>query len=152
MKSNSIRRILSLLLCVIMVMALALSASGCSKKAAASEPASVTESVASTASEVTVLGDGAVMFTFTVVNEDGSIKTYEIHTDDETVGAALLSLGLVDGEDSEYGLYVKTVDGTTLDYNTDGKYWAFYINDEYASTGVDSTNVEAGAVYSFRAE
>ena len=37
------------------------------------------------------------------------------------------------------------------DYDTDGMYWAFYINGEYAQTGVDATGVEDGAVYAFRA-
>ena len=69
-----------------------------------------------------------------------------------TVGAALLSLGLIAGEDSEYGLYVKTVNGVTVDYDTDGKYWAFYVDGEYAATGVDSTDITAGATYTFKAE
>ena len=47
---------------------------------------------------------------------------------------------------------VDTVNGITLDYNKDGKYWAFYINNEYAMTGVDSTPVEEGAAYAFVAE
>ena len=69
-----------------------------------------------------------------------------------TVGAALLSLGLIAGEDSDYGLYVKTVNGVTVDYDTDGKYWAFYVDGEYAATGVDSTDITAGATYTFKAE
>ena len=69
-----------------------------------------------------------------------------------TVGAALLSLGLIAGEDSEYGLYVKTVNGETADYDVDGTYWAFYVNGEYAMTGVDATTLEAGAIYAFRVE
>ena len=69
-----------------------------------------------------------------------------------TVGAALLSLGLIAGEDSEYGLYVKTVNGVTVDYDQDGKYWAFYVDGEYAATGVDSTDITAGATYTFKAE
>ena len=69
-----------------------------------------------------------------------------------TVGAALLSLGLIAGEDSDYGLYVKTVNGVTVDYDADGKYWAFYVDGEYAATGVDSTDITAGATYTFKAE
>ena len=68
------------------------------------------------------------------------------------MGAALLELGLVDGEDSEFGLYIKTVNGITLDYDKDGKYWAFYINGEYAMTGVDATPIEDGAIYALVAE
>ena len=45
-----------------------------------------------------------------------------------------------------------TVNGITLDWEKDGKYWAFYINGEYAMTGVDSTDAEDGAVYTFKPE
>ena len=63
--------------------------------------------------------------------------------------AALVALNLVSGSTSEYGLMVDTVNGITLDYNKDGMYWSFYINGEYAMTGVDATPVEADATYSF---
>ena len=79
-------------------------------------------------------------------------KTFTVKTDADTVGKALLDQGVIAGENSSYGLYVKTVNGITLDYDTDGMYWAFYINGEYAQTGVDATGVENGAVYAFRAE
>ena len=98
------------------------------------------------------MGEGETMFLFNVVDPEGKESHFEIHTDEKTVGAALLSLGLIAGEDSEYGLYVKTVNGVTLDYDTDGAYWAFYINGEYATTGVDSTPVEADTTYAFVAE
>ena len=101
---------------------------------------------------LTVLGSGEKMFYFSVFDTDGNERKAEIHTDCETVGEALLEHELIAGEISEYGIYVKTVDGTTLDYTEDGKYWAFYIGQEYAMTGVDFTEIEAGASYSFRAE
>ena len=59
---------------------------------------------------------------------------------------------LISGEEGEYGLYVKTVNGVTADFDADGVYWAFYINDEYAQTSVDMTKIEDGASYSFRIE
>ena len=61
-------------------------------------------------------------------------------------------LELIEGETTEYGLYVKTVNGVTADYDVDQTYWAFYINGEYAMTGVDATDVEAGQTYEFRVE
>lgn len=85
------------------------------------------------------------------VAKDGGKVTFTVKTDADTVGKALLDQGVIAGEDSSYGLYVKTVNGITLDYDTDGMYWAFYINGEYAQTGVDATGVEDGAVYAFRA-
>ena len=98
------------------------------------------------------MGEGETSFLFNVVDPEGKESHFEIHTDEKTVGAALLSLGLIAGEDSEYGLYVKTVNGVTVDYDQDGKYWAFYVDGEYAATGVDSTDITAGATYTFKAE
>ncbi len=103
-------------------------------------------------SEGTTVGEGETEFAFEVTLEDGSTTLYHVMTDQTTVGAALLEVGLIAGDDSEYGLYVKTVDGVTLDYDTDGKYWAFYIDGEYASTGVDSTDIVPGSAYAFKAE
>ena len=77
---------------------------------------------------------------------------FEIHTDKENVGEALQEYDLIAGDESDYGLYVKTVNGITADYDKDQTYWAFYINGEYASTGVDSTPVTAGDTYSFKVE
>ena len=91
---------------------------------------------------------------FTVVTTDlnGKETTHKIKTDAATVGEALIKEGLIKGHDTEYGLYVDEVNGIALDWDKDGKYWAFYINGEYAQTGVDTTNVEDGAVYTFKPE
>ena len=102
--------------------------------------------------DVTILGEGETIFEFTVVDAEGKAKLYEIHTDKTVVGDALLELGLIAGDAGDYGLYVKTVDGITVDYDTDGKYWAFYINGEYAMTGVDATPITDGEEYAFKVE
>jgi len=99
-----------------------------------------------------VIGEGSKEFTVTVADQDGSETKLEIHTDQETVGAALSELGLIEGDESEYGLYVKTVNGIRADYDKDGVYWAFYINEEYAQTGVDATDIAEGDSYSFKIE
>ena len=95
----------------------------------------------------TVKGEGATTFYFDAVNEDGSVTKFEIHTDKTTVGEALLELGVIAGDPSDYGLYVTAVNGVTADWATENAYWAFYIDGEYAQTGVDSTNITAGASY-----
>ena len=97
-----------------------------------------------------VLGEGATLFDFVVVDKDGKETKFEIHTDKKTVGEALLEVKLIEGEDGPYGLYVKKVNGIVADYDVDQTYWAFYINGEMAMTGVDVTNVEGGATYSFK--
>ena len=142
MKKNS--RFLSLILCVVLVAAMALTAVGCGKKDNATADGTFVSGA--------TLGDGATTFTLEVVDQEANTVTATVKTDEETVGAALLELGVIAGEDSEYGLYVKTVNGITLDYDTDGKYWAFYIDGEYAMTGVDSTDVVDGSTYKFAAE
>ena len=91
-------------------------------------------------------------FTFTVVHADGATKDFTITTTEAILANALVNEGIIAGEDGPYGLYVKTVDGETLDYETDGKYWALYIDGQYAVTGVDSTEIKDGATYSFKAE
>ena len=100
------------------------------------------------AGNITELGEGKTTFDLLVTNAEGTKKQFAIHTDEKTVGAALLALGLIEGEEGQYGLYVKTVDGITADYDVDQTYWAFYVNGEYATAGVDQTNIDEGAVYS----
>ena len=139
------------LLCVVLTAVSALALTGCGKKEV--ELGSLDNPVKK--------GTGSKTFDFVVVNKAGEQKYFKISTDADTVGAALVADGvkLIAGDDSEYGLYVKTVDGETLDYTADGYYWAFYISEDlnleakdYAMTGVDSTPIEEGKIYVFLAE
>ena len=98
------------------------------------------------------MGEGAVTFTFTVVDLDGTEASLQVSTDKTTVGAALLELGVIKGDMGEYGLYINTVNGITYDYAKDGAYWGLYINGEYALTGVDGTEIVAGTTYTLKAE
>lgn len=169
MNMTRILRMLSLVLCGVLIAALALTITGCNDKDPSVENQQGSQTAASTAttneatppatdgetsaeSGVTVKGEGATVFTFTVTNAEGQDTIFEIHTDKTVVGEALQELGLIDGEEGAYGLYVKTVNGLTVNYDTDGAYWAFYVNGEYAMTGVDKTNIEPGATYTFKVE
>lgn len=109
----------------------------------------VEENMDDVSGDVTFIGEGNTVFTFTVTFEDATMHLYEVSTDAVTVGDALLELNLIEGEDSEYGLYVKTVDGVTLDWDTDAAYWAFYVDGEYATSSVDSTEIVDGSIYTF---
>ncbi len=97
-------------------------------------------------------GGDKVSFTFEVVDKDGKTSTFQISTNRKYVGEALEDEKLLEGEEGPYGLYVKTVNGQTLDYDTDGMYWSFYVNGEYGLTGVDVTEIVPGTVYCFKAE
>ena len=94
----------------------------------------------------TELGSGAKTVVVEVKAEDQQV-TFTIKTDKDTVGAALLEHSLIAGEEGAYGLYVKQVNGITADYDVDQTYWSFYINGEYAMTGVDTTEITEGATY-----
>ncbi len=173
-KMKCSKKRLSFILCMALIVAMALFTAGCNGKTGQSPDADRVESSVqaeesgqaqtndgtqealqengNASTEGNVLGEGSRQFTFTVVDKEGTETQFEIHTDKETVGEALLELGLIAGDESEYGLYVKTVNGLTVDYDTDGLYWAFYVNGEYASTGVDAAVITEGESYSFKVE
>lgn len=149
MQKKRIRKLSSFILCIVLTVAAALLTTGCNGNTE-NQPSSAAE--ANAPADGSVLGIGSTVFTFTVTDKDGGETQFEIHTDKATVGEALTELGLISGENSEYGLYVQTVNGISADYEKDGVYWAFYVNGEYAQTGVDSTPAEEGVRYSFKAE
>ena len=150
MKKNGLNKLLALLLALVMVLALAACGNKAQDNGGVGDDANVVTD--GTVADGATVGKGATAFTVEVAQLDGTSITFTVNTDKATVGEALLELGIVAGDDTEYGLYVKTVNGVTLDYDTDGAYWAFYINGEYAMTGVDATNIEAGAIYALKAE
>ena len=81
------------------------------------------------------------------VKAEGQTVTFTINTDMDTVGAALIEHGIVEGEEGPYGLYVKVVNGMTADYDVDQSYWSFYIGGEYAMTGIEKTDITEGTTY-----
>ncbi len=94
----------------------------------------------------TTLGDGSKSLVVEVKAEEQTV-TFTVKTDESTVGAALLEHKLIAGDESQYGLYIKVVNGITADYDVDKSYWAFYIDGEYATAGVDSTEIKEGVTY-----
>ena len=162
MRKTRVQKFLSLILLLVLIAALALTAIGCDDKKddAAETTAATTTAVtttpvdedAATTTDPSVRGEGDTEFIFKVVTKSGEEKTFTVRTDKTIVGDALQEVGLIEGDEDKYGLYVKIVDGERVEYETDGKYWAFYVDGAYALKGVDSTEIEAGKVYSFVAE
>ena len=95
------------------------------------------------------IGEGATVFFFQMIDGDGNVFSWNVHTDETTVGAALVEVGLIEGEVSGFGLMVSHVNGVRADYIEDGAYWAFYVDDEFWMVGVDSTDIEEGLIYKF---
>ena len=96
--------------------------------------------------EDTAFGEGAKTVQVKVV-VDGKSVTFTIKTDAANLGDALLAHNLIAGEVSQYGLYVKVVNGITADYDVDQSYWGFTKGGEYMMTGVDGTEIADGEVY-----
>ena len=157
----------NLVLSVLVVVFMAIGMLGCGKTEVPEDvnvPVTESEEVQNTVVEedadvvdetdvaMTVLGEGQTIFPFVVVNKEGVETVFEIHTDKTIVGEALLELELIAGEVGDYGLYVKSVNGITADYDVDQTYWAFYVDGEYAMTGVDATDIAEGSQYMFKVE
>lgn len=149
MQKTKFKRILSIILCIVIVAAISLFALGCTDKND-TETDSAQKTVSNVPETPEVIGQGEKKFFFVAEDQEGKETKWEVHSDEDTVGKALMAEGIIEGEDGPYGLYVKTVNGITLDYDKDGLYWAFYENDEYALTGVDQTEITEGHTYAFR--
>ena len=133
---------------MLLALMLALSLAACTQAPVETTPTDPTEAVETPDLDVTVLGEGETVFAFTVVELDGKETAYEIHTNETTVGAALLALGLLEGEEGPYGLYVTAVNGIVADYNVDQSYWGFFVNEEYCNYGISTQPVEDGDTFS----
>jgi len=118
------KRMISLLLALVMVFAL--TACGAKEEAPAAD---------------------AVSFKVVVTDLEGKETTFEYSSSAASVGEALVAEGLIEGHETEYGLYIDTVNGITADWDADQTYWAFYINGEYATTGIDGTEIVADTTY-----
>lgn len=134
------KKIVTLILCLILMVSLV---------ACGGAPAETTPSA--TVTDGQTVGEGAKSFQLTIVDKEGSSITITVNTDKEMVGEALTELGIVEGTMGEYGLYMTHVNGIPAIYEEDGYYWAFYINDEYAMTGVDQTPITQGESYKLAA-
>ena len=84
--------------------------------------------------------------TVIVVHGDESQKEFAINTSSENLRGALEEQKLVEGSDSEYGLYVITVDGETADEAAQ-QWWCFTKGGEKLMTGVDDTMIADGDQY-----
>ncbi len=149
-KVSKMKSILSFVLCAVLVATMTLCVTGC-KDTTPHHETPTTVSTETTAPPTIVKGTGKTVFTFEVTDQNNTFTQFEIHTDKTIVGEALQELELISGEEGPYGLYVKTVNGITLDYEKDGYYWGFYENGEYAAKGVDQTTIDTGTIYMFKA-
>ncbi len=72
-------------------------------------------------------------------------RTYEHTTREVYVRGLLEEMQLVEGEESQYGLFIKTVDGVTAN-DANSEWWRFDLNGEMSSTGIEKTLFADGDV------
>ena len=84
--------------------------------------------------------------TVQVVHKDGSAKTFSLDTDQEYLGPALVEGGVVEDNQSSYGLYILTADGETADESAQ-EWWNITRGGESLTTGADSTPIADGEQY-----
>ena len=88
-------------------------------------------------------GDKTILVSVVV---DTETSDFVIETDAEFLRGALEQAGLVEGTESEYGLYVTTVNGVTAD-ESQQQWWCFTRSGGTLETGVDSTPIADGEHY-----
>ena len=145
--TNILRRWGALALCL----ALALTPlAGCGEAAGSSSEASSSASeVSSSVSETSSAGEDQAQeknITLTVVHGDGSEKEFPIVTEASTLGDALTQEGIIQGEESAYGLFITTVDGETADEGQE-QWWCLTKGGEMWNYGADSTEISDGDAY-----
>ena len=91
---------------------------------------------------------GGKEITVNIDHLNGDDTSYTISTDEEYLRGALEQEDLIEGTESEYGLYVQTVDGETADESKQ-EWWGYSVNGEFAELGVDSQPVADGDGYDF---
>ena len=89
---------------------------------------------------------GAKTITVVVTHADASQKNFTIQTDAENLRGALEQEKLIEGSESEYGLFVTGVDGETADDSLQ-QWWCFTKGGETLMTGVDDTMIADGDQY-----
>ena len=147
-RQNLFTKFSSVVLVFVLIAAMALGMTACGEK----QDSGASSITLPSTQTITDIGEGKTQFKFTVVDGEGNETHFNVKTDETTVGAALLSLKLIEGDPGDYGLYVKKVNGITADYDKTKTYWAFYVDGQYVTSGVDTTEIETGKQYSFRVE
>lgn len=78
-----------------------------------------------------------------VILADGSSTTFDIDTREQFLRGALEQENLIQGSDSQYGMFVTTVNGVTAD-DANQEWWCFTKGGENVDTGIDSTPIMDG--------
>ena len=91
---------------------------------------------------------GVKTITVTVEHLEGEAKTFTHSTDSEYLRGAMEEMGIIEGKESAYGLWVTAIDGETADESKQ-QWWGYSVNGEVSTYGVDSQMIADGDVFTF---
>ncbi len=148
------KKLLIAALALVMCLSVALSLCACNNSETTQQSTTVSKSedplwkTATHKSDVT-LGEGKTTIQVDIIAGEKSI-TATINTDAITLEEALKSADLVEGEESEYGLFIKKVNGIEADFDKDQTYWAVSKDGEYMNSGVSTITIKSGEHYELK--
>lgn len=90
--------------------------------------------------------EGAKALTITVVHGDGSEKVFDVHTDAEYLADALVENEIVEDNQTEWGLYILTADGETVDEGNQ-EWWCLTKDGQMSMYGASETVIADGESY-----
>lgn len=91
--------------------------------------------------------EGAKSIEVVVVHKDGTEKSFPVNTDAEYLAEVLVSEGIVEDNQTEYGLYILVADGEYADYEADGGWWSVYEGDTQSAFGASELPIQDGGLY-----
>lgn len=149
MKKTIFKHLFSLVLVLACVAAMAFAFTSCENKKNTSKNSSdeAADTTSSAAGEENLTDEEKITITVSVKGSDGKVTDFTIVTAEKFLRAALESENLIEGDEGEYGLYVKFVNGERADYDEDKAYWSFSKNGEYMMASVDATPIADGDTF-----
>ncbi len=94
---------------------------------------------------------GEKNITVEVTHTDGTVNTFELKTECEFLGQAMMEENLLEGTQEQYGLFVSSVDGEAAD-PAENCWWLYTKSGEYVEYGVDQCVIADGDHYEFYIE
>ena len=92
------------------------------------------------------LPQGTKQYTVKVIVQDGQERVFNLNTQEEFLGPALVAQNLIEGEQGPYGLYIVKVNDVQAGEQKQ-EWWCLTKGGESVATGVDSTPVADGDVF-----
>lgn len=83
-----------------------------------------------------------------VIDNEGGTTEFPLDTTASTLREAADEIHLLEGDETEYGLFIKTVNGITVNPDNE-EWWCITKKGETVMTGVDITPIADGDIYEF---